>query len=115
MDPEQQHELYLKEDVFNRTKSAIGMAIVCFTAEREDGLEALEFEVQMQIWHDNDWEHDWFYDYVKNIVDEQIDINIDSLKTIADNLFKTMGFEAPGREIQITIKTRKNGITIRYN
>ena len=114
MDPEEQHQQYLKEYANNRQKNSTAMARSRFSVNVNNA-EVLDFKVYIQIWQDEDWLYTEWHDFCKKLVTEKVKLNNSSYKAIADELFLLIATELPARNVWIKINQNDVGLTIKYD
>lgn len=117
MDPEQQHLEFIKQQQKNIVKGADCMARVRYTVYNHIlNWNGINFEVYIQIWQDKDWNYKEFLEFCKKLTDEKVELNTNSYKVMADELYLLIANEMPGRNIWICINHNDNdiGITIKY-
>lgn len=112
MDPEKQHEQVRLEYSRHIAKGAGNMSRVRYTVIH--GLDCLDFKVYMQIWQDDDWNYEEFLDYCKKLTAEHIELNTNSYKAMADELYLLIAKDMPSRNIWICINNGDIGITVKY-
>ena len=109
MDPEKQHAEVQLEWQKNIAKTAGNMARVRYTVIHD--VAALDFKVYMQIWQDDDWDYIQFLEFCKKLTVEQVELNTNSYKAMADQLYLLIAKEMPSRNIWICINNGDIGIS----
>ena len=115
VDPEKQHEQVRSEYARHIAKSAKNMARARYTFISDGHIKmAFDFKVYIQIWQDEDWNYTEFRNYCKKLTQEQVKLNTNSYKAMADQLYLLITKDMPGRNIWIFINNDDIGINIKY-
>jgi hypothetical protein len=109
--PEEQFLAHNTQRIENVVKQALCMT----TCKFQIANSPIFFAISMQIWQDNDWDHEAFSNFCKRIINENNLINNSSYKAIADELYKMMATELPGREIWINMSWNHYELLIKYS
>jgi len=112
MNPEEQHRLYQQEAIYNIMRGAQNMARCRFTLFHN--AMHYDFKVWMEIWQDDDFDYVEFQAHCKKIAQEHILINNNKFKAHADELYRLLATEMPGRETWISINSGDVGLHIKY-
>ena len=79
-------------------------------------LTVFNFKVYIRIWQDDDFIYGEWVEYCEKLIKERLDINTNSYKAMADQLYDLIATEMPGREIKIQINSAgKTGLSIKYD
>ena len=114
VNPEEQHEIYMREYAENRMKNGNAMARCRFSVGRGRA-EILDFKIYIRIWQDDDWNYEEWCEFCKNIVSEKVTLNNTSYRVIANELFSFIAAELPGRSIWVKINQNDVGVTVKYD
>ena len=113
MTPEELHTFHMNEWTEEAVKSAKCMARCRFTVFKD--ATPFDFKIYLSIDHDDDWEYYEVLKECKKMVEDGVELNTTSYKGMADQLYRTIAKEMPGREIWIVINTNNIGVTTKYN
>jgi len=112
MNPEERHEEFAAGMIENIVKGALNMARFRFSVTY--GTRVYNYKVYIQIWQDDDFDYDEFLEHCKKLTHTGVELNTNSYKAMADQLYRLLAADLPGRGIHICINQNDTGITIKY-
>jgi len=112
LDPEEQHRAYMDLQRKTLMKDALNMARVRYSITV--GTRVYNYKVYIQIWQDDDFNYEEFLDFCKKLTVNEVELNTNSYKAMADQLYNLLAIGMPGRSIWICINQNDTGITIQY-
>jgi len=116
VDPEEQHKKYQEGWRANAIKGSHAMARASIQVIHKTPLTVFNFKIYIRIWQDDDFVYDEWSDFCEKLITEQLDINTNSYKAMADQLYDLIATDMPGREIKIQINSAgKTGLSIKYD
>lgn len=116
MNPEEQHLEHMATHRANCIKGSHAMARASIQIIHPKPLTVFNFKVYIRIWQDDDFIYGEWVEYCEKLIKERLDINTNSYKAMADQLYDLIATEMPGREIKIQINSAgKTGLSIKYD
>jgi hypothetical protein len=113
VNPEEQHQIYMRESISNSVKGAKRFARARFDLVHKQMV--YEFKVYLEIYDDKDFDYAYYEELCKNLAKENVELNTDvDFKTKSDQLYKALAHNLPGSDISIVINNGNVGLTTHY-